>query len=430
MGHTQRSLEHADQCAASPGFYRRLRIVVPQHGFGQLQVPVAVLVPDKFVDGLRGEVEAVVGDGRFNCFLCFLQARDNPALRETEPVFFILPGAARCVLTVHQDIAGRVPDFIAEVAETLDAPDIELDIAPGRSQRVIGETQGVGTVGGHALGEFAARHFFDARRQLGLHHTGGTFFHQRVQVDAIDQVDRVEYVPLRLGHFLAVAVADHAMYVDLVERYLLAKMQGHHDHPGDPEKDDVKAGDQHRTGVECFQLLGVFRPAQGGKSPQGRGEPGIQYILVLAQCQVVRKAILGAHAGLIRADVDVSLGVIPGGHAMPPPQLSRDTPVLDVAHPGKVGVFPLLRHELDVAVFDFLNGRFGQRFCVHVPLIGEVGLDNHTGAIAPWHLEAVVLYLFQQAQVIQVFCYLLAALEAVHTAVGFGDRVIEGGIVS
>jgi hypothetical protein len=41
-----------------------------------------------------------------------------------------------------------------------------------------------------------------------------------------------------------------------------------------------------------------------------------------------------------------------------PPQLTGDTPVLNIAHPGEVHVFVLLRHELDVAVFNRFNRRF------------------------------------------------------------------------
>ena len=57
------------------------------------------------------------------------------------------------------------------------------------------------------------------------------------------------------------------MHVDSVEGHFIAKMQGHHDHPRHPEKDDVKARDEHGTGVEQAQLLGFLWPAQSGKGP-------------------------------------------------------------------------------------------------------------------------------------------------------------------
>ena len=36
--------------------------------------------------------------------------------------------------------------------------------------------------------------------------------------------------------------------VDVVERHLLHEVQAHHHHAGDPEEDDVEAGDQRAVG--------------------------------------------------------------------------------------------------------------------------------------------------------------------------------------
>ncbi len=49
--------------------------------------------------------------------------------------------------------------------------------------------------------------------------------------------------------------------------------------------------------------------------------------------------------------------VVPGGNAVSPPLLAADAPVADVAHPGEVQVFVLLRYELDVAALRPLRSR-------------------------------------------------------------------------
>ena len=46
------------------------------------------------------------------------------------------------------------------------------------------------------------------------------------------------------------------------------------------------------------------------------------------------------------------------------------TPVLDISHPFKVSVFPVVGHKLDVAIFDCLDGRLGQWCNLDIPLIG------------------------------------------------------------
>ena len=67
---------------------------------------------------------------------------------------------------------------------------------------------------------------------------------------------------------------------------------------------------------------------------------------------------------------------------MPPPQLAGNAPVLNVAHPGKIKVFVLLRHKFDVAIFHGFDGWFGEFLGVDVPLVGQPRLDNHAGTVA------------------------------------------------
>jgi len=59
------------------------------------------------------------------------------------------------------------------------------------------------------------------------------------------------------------------MHINLVKRYLaIHELQSHHDHPGDPEENDVEACYQHTGGVELFQTVGIFRPAESGEGPE------------------------------------------------------------------------------------------------------------------------------------------------------------------
>jgi hypothetical protein len=55
---------------------------------------------------------------------------------------------------------------------------------------------------------------------FGVHQAAGTLLDQRFEADAVDQVDRVEHIALRLAHFLAFGVADQAVHVDVPERKL------------------------------------------------------------------------------------------------------------------------------------------------------------------------------------------------------------------
>ena len=119
---------------------------------------------------------------------------------------------------------------------------------------------------------------------LGAQQADGGFGDQVVERDAVDQVERIERVALRLRHLLAFGVAHERVDVDVAERHLAGEVQGHHDHPRDPEENDVEAGDQHRRGQEELQILGFLRPAERGERHQRRGEPGVEHVLVALQC--------------------------------------------------------------------------------------------------------------------------------------------------
>ena len=189
-------------------------------------------------------------------------------------------------------------------------------------------------------GILLARGLLDRRRQLRLHQSRGALGDQRLEVDAVDDVERVDDVALGLGHLVAVLVADEAGDVDVAERHLAHELQAHHHHARDPEEDDVEAGDQHagrdRSVASSRRALAASRASRTATAPRrtrcrARPRPGAARVLPGSWC-------LRAHLRLAAADVDVALRVVPGRDAMAPPQLAADAPVLDVAHPVEVGL--------------------------------------------------------------------------------------------
>ena len=244
----------------------------------------------------------------------------------------------------------------------------------------------------------------DFIRQLRLHHVAGTFLQQLRQGDAVNHIQRVNDVTLGLGHLLAFVIADQTGHVDGLKRnlrftvFIFDEVHGHHDHAGDPEEDNVEAGHHHAGRVELTQGVGVFRPAEGGEGPQRGGEPCIENVFILTQGNVGAQVVFLTHFVFATAYVDVAVVVIPCRDAVTPPQLTGDTPVLNIAHPGEVHVFVLLRHELNVAVFNGFDCWLGQHVRAHVPLVGQHRLDHHAAAIAVRDGQVVRFDLFQQAE--------------------------------
>ncbi len=228
------------------------------------------------------------------------------------------------------------------------------------------------------------------------------------------------------------AISHQTVNVHGLERHLrravfvLHQVHGEHDHPGDPEENDVETGNQYIGRVEGFQEIGLLRPAQGGERPQAGTEPGVEHVVVLLQGNIRTEVVLGADFGFVAADVDLAGLVVPGRNAVAPPELTADAPVLNVAHPGEVHVFVLLGHEGDAAIFNGGDGRFGQRLGRHVPLIRQPRLDDGPGAVALRYFRGVVVDADQKAGGVERSHDLLARFEAVEAGVFGGEGAIDG----
>ena len=113
--------------------------------------------------------------------------------------------------------------------------------------------------------------------------------------------------------------------------------------------------------------------------------------------------VIGERAGdgllLGLGDEHLAVRPVPRRDLMAPPELARDAPRLDVLHPVEIGLLPVLRHEVGLALAHRGDGVDRQRLGVDVPLVGEERLDHHVGAVAVRHHVRVRLDLVDQAGV-------------------------------
>ena len=86
---------------------------------------------------------------------------------------------------------------------------------PWPGQRGHGEAQRVGAEARRCRRGIPCAWPSRSSARLRLHQAGGALGDQVVERDAVDDVDRVEHVALRLRHLLAVLVADQAGDVDV-----------------------------------------------------------------------------------------------------------------------------------------------------------------------------------------------------------------------
>ncbi len=93
---------------------------------------------------------------------------------------------------------------------------------------------------------------------------------------ALNDLDGINDVAFGLGHLLAVGVAHERVDVDFAEGYGIFEVafaavgHGHvrhevaaeHDHAGDPEEEDVEAGDEELGGIERVEIARVARASR------------------------------------------------------------------------------------------------------------------------------------------------------------------------
>src|SRR6185312_5991257 len=87
-------------------------------------------------------------------------------------------------------------------------------------------------------------------------------------------------------------------------------------------------------------------------------------------------AALASRRRLARDDQLTALRAMPRRNAMSPPQLARDTPVMNVAHPLEVRLGVILGNELDLASLHNFDRAIGQRLNLHEPLRREPRLHD------------------------------------------------------
>ena len=372
-------VEHKDQVALSLQTALAL-----QTSLSDLDVPVADLVPEELLHAAGHVAKGVVLDTLGDHLHGLGQAAEHPGVGRR-----LHDGlAGRVALHVHKQEAACVPDL-------------------GHKRLSLVGTRAVDKLLGLLI---------DVRIELNILVVGA----QREQVEAhsvgavhTDEVHGVNAVALGLGHAAAVLGKNRRVDDDVLKRHLVQEVQRAHDHAGDPQRDDIARGDQRRRGVMTLEQLGLLRPTLRGKGPQLRAEPGVQHVLVLMH---VVAAALGAHVGVLGQGVlPAAVLAVEHGDAVAPPQLARDAPVLEVLHPGGVGLRPARGVEGDLAGVDGVERRPLELIDGHKPLLGKPRLKRGVATVAVHDGVIEFLDMIEQVMLLKPLNDGLAALLAGHT---------------
>ena len=323
------------------------------------------------------------------------QARENPSVHERDLTFHCKRGGRaqvrRCqdferrsaggfvLVQIEKHESRGVPDLIGKRAVAQDAFLGQNNVSPGR---------------GHA-------------RQREAHRVGPEFL---IHLDGIDAGS------FRLRHLLALGVAHNRMHPDLPEGNLAGKLDPHHDHARNPEKKYVVRRNEQARRIVFPEIGSVVRPAHRRERPQRGTEPGLEHIRVLRQ--LGRAAMRALYRSLTRNGNLLTIAAMPRGNPMPPPQLARNAPIADVAHPLKIFGAPVFRQDHDVAALDGSDGRLCQWLHLYKPLRRGARFDNGAATVACPHRMCVLGDLIEQAGRIQVRHNSFSRLETVQSRIG------------
>src|SRR4030043_442230 len=134
-----------------------------------------------------------------------------------------------------------------------------------------------------------------------------------------------------------------------------------------------------------------------------------------ARCRFIHR---GSHLGAILT--------IPYRDAVPPPQLSADTPVPDVLRPVKICLGEAFRNYGDPAVLNSLDGGFSQRLCSDEPLQADLGFNHRLATTTMSYRVRVGLDFLQKSFVFQVSQHLISTGEPFQSLVGTSVFIHSG----
>ena len=348
-------------------------------GFGGFDVAGAEVVPGVGVEVLGGSGELVVVQGGVGVGDEGVEFVEDVLGEGGEGVCGGVGGGVNGAVVGAE--AGGVPEFVAEVAAFFDLFFVVADVL---------------ALGGDA-------------QEAEAEAVGAVFF---------DEVEGVGGVAQGFGEFAALGVANEAGEVNVFEGDVAGGVVGAggfefeagDDHAGNPEEDDVGAGDEDGGGVEFLPR----RLVHGGVGPEPGGGPGVEAVGVLCP----------AFAGGVELAEGVAVA-IPDGDAVAPDDLTREAPVLDVFEPVGVNFFPAGGVEADEAFAHDVQGggdhvATEHFFVVEEPLFGEAGFDGDLAAFGVADGVLVGFLFDQEAEGGKHFGGFLAGLEAVE-AVEFWD---------
>ena len=204
------------------------------------------------------------------------------------------------------------------------------------------------------------------------------------------------------------------MKVDFAERNFTRDINPHHNHAGNPSKEDI--GTSLHDIKRIIGVFGAFEPVGTDNWPVRTGEPSIESIFVAI---IVDATYLDF--GEVGACIEDPFGSFVGFGLMEhrdgdaPRNLAGNVPVFETLEIVDKDFFLVCGVELDFAGLEVLNGHFSKAFDVDEPLAFERWLDDGIALVAVGDRVGDFFFAAEQPLVFEVlkdFCAAFGRSEA------------------
>ena len=91
---------------------------------------------------------------------------------------------------------------------------------------------------------------------------------QCVRTVFVDDFQRIDTVSEGFAHLASLRVSYKSVEQYCFKRFFTHLFISGENHTDNPEENDIVTGYEHISRIEIFQLLRLFRPAEGGEGPQ------------------------------------------------------------------------------------------------------------------------------------------------------------------
>src|SRR5690625_1252935 len=112
---------------------------------------------------------------------------------------------------------------------------------------------------------------------------------------------------------------------------------------------------------------------------------------------------------------------------MPPPELPRDAPILDIPEEMEIRLLPFGRENLDLATLDRRNGGLRERLHLHEPLGRDDRLDDGARALRARQRHLMFLRAAREAKLLKAFLHALPRFKTIEAG-ELTAMLVEGPI--